>query len=184
MKRPLVSASVAALLCCAASLAVAAPLNRCTDPQTGAVSFTDRPCPSAPGAKRADPVAQQRSAAESAAQERKAVAADLERQLQEKLLERDEREEKERRAAALRPPARPAPLQTESVTMNWSVCTDALTRSVLQVGLSGYRTTVVVNAPDLKVVRLCLADASVLVTCSRPEAKMITVTNRDRSVCM
>jgi len=166
MKRPLVSASAAALLCCAASLAAAAPLNRCTDPQTGAVSFTDRPCPAAPGAVRADPVAQQRSAADAQAQQRSAVAADLERQLAAALQQRQARD-----AVADQTVARLAP---GTVAMDWDQCTRVLLSYTQRMADTSHRVTTLADNDDYRTLRLCTTDRRVVMVCSREAGTLQT----------
>lgn len=63
-----------------------------------------------------------------------------------------------------------AALPSEKRAMPFQACVSLMTRTVLDLG---GRTRVIVSAPDLRSIRICTNDGSVLMTCSRPDASMV-----------
>lgn len=61
--------------------------------------------------------------------------------------------------------------------MPYERCIATVNRTVLQLGLSWQRAPIVLNSSDLYIRRMCTDTGSVLITCSRPDQKMITSTS-------
>ena len=91
--------------------------------------------------------------------------------------------------------ARPAPLQlapravaspstsSSSRQMPFEQCVVTVNRTALQLGLGGRNAPVVVNSQDLYIRRMCIDDGSVLVTCSRLDASMVSTTSSQPTGC-
>jgi hypothetical protein len=72
----------------------------------------------------------------------------------------------------------PVTLRSERQPMPFEACVKLLTQTVLSVG--GANTRVVMTAPDVRMLRVCTNDGSVLVTCSRDDAAMVTTASPTR----
>lgn len=69
------------------------------------------------------------------------------------------------------------PIKSESIPMNFSACVALQQQSVSAVFGAGYKTSVIVDTNELRMVRICTNDGSVLITCSEPDGNMITTTS-------
>lgn len=72
------------------------------------------------------------------------------------------------------PPAEPERLKLESSrrSVPFDSCVLLMTQTVLGVGGSNVR--VIVSAPEMRMLRICTNDGSVLITCSRDDSTMVT----------
>lgn len=70
-----------------------------------------------------------------------------------------------------------ASLESDSQSIPFEACVGLMTRTVLSVG--GVNTRVVLSAPDVRMLRICTNDGSVLMTCSRPDGTMVTTRSPD-----
>ena len=73
--------------------------------------------------------------------------------------------------------ARPA-LRSDRQKMPFQACVGLLTQTVLSVG--GSNTRVIVSAPDMRMIRVCTNDGSVLMTCSRADETMVSTASPSR----
>lgn len=62
---------------------------------------------------------------------------------------------------------------TKSIPMSFSDCKSRLSASMLAVA-ENYKTDLIVNSGEMVMGRICTNDGSVLITCSKPDGKMIT----------
>lgn len=72
------------------------------------------------------------------------------------------------------PPALPQSVGVDSSRqrMPFDACVRLMTQTVLAVG--GGNTRVVMTAPNLRMLRVCTVDGSVLMTCSQADGSMVT----------
>lgn len=141
--------------------------HTCVDAK-GQKSFQQLPCEQ--GTKTLQPA----SAARTTPPERQVldpstVARDLERQL--------EQHHKNAPPRAAHP--RAAPVESEGAstsTIDFRGCLAATNRTIVSLGLLGSdKVRMLTNSPELRMVRLCTADGSVLITCSAPDQKMVVM---------
>lgn len=83
--------------------------------------------------------------------------------------------------AAARPvpksePARVA-LESTRQALPFDACVRMMTQTVLSVG--GRNTRVVLSLPDVRMLRICTNDGSVLMTCSQPDGTLVTTRSPD-----
>lgn len=62
--------------------------------------------------------------------------------------------------------------------MPFEACVRLLTQTVLSVG--GVNTRVVLTTPEARMLRVCTNDGSVLLTCSRDDALLVTTASSTR----
>ena len=68
-------------------------------------------------------------------------------------------------------PASPAAVSTRQA-MSFDACVRLMSKTVADVG--GRNVRVLLSTPQGRTVRICTEDGSVLMTCSRPDAQMVT----------
>lgn len=68
------------------------------------------------------------------------------------------------------------PPQSTSASMGFDDCIRLIQRTAGQLGVAPLNIS---ETPDLRIVRFGTSDGSVLVTCSRPDRKMVTTVSRD-----
>ncbi|RYL25115.1 hypothetical protein [Acinetobacter piscicola] len=83
-------------------------------------------------------------------------------------LERKKHEEQQRLNAA----SQPSVSKSEFRTMDFSSCKRTVLATQISVSPQ-YKTSVIVNAPNNYIARICTNDGSVLMTCSGQDKKMI-----------
>jgi len=82
------------------------------------------------------------------------------------------------------PAAPPKPLrnqlsvESKKQAVPFEACVRFMARTVLDVG--SRNTRVIVNAPDLRMLRVCSSDGSVLITCSRVDSTMVLTKSSKR----
>lgn len=74
--------------------------------------------------------------------------------------------------------AAPLPARSERRPMPFEACVRLLTQTVLSVG--GVNTRVVLTTPEARMLRVCTNDGSVLLTCSRDDALLVTTASSTR----
>jgi hypothetical protein len=152
------------LLAAAAGAAAQGTIHRCATPD-GGVTLSDKPCPLTQPRTPTPAVGARPASGALSEQQRRQVAADLERQLAAAMANRQ---------APAQPPARePATLPPPVVTpMSYPECT-ANVRSMVLTLAGQRRTRVIVAGPAFSITRICTDDASLLVTCSAPDGRMV-----------
>jgi hypothetical protein len=143
-------------------------IHRCAT-ATGAVVLSDKPCPLAQP-RTPTPASAVRPAAGALSEEqRRQVAADLERQLSAALA-------KTPPPAPAPTPAAVAPRPPVVTPMSYEQCT-ANVRSMVLTLAGQRRTRFIAAGPAFSITRICTDDASLLVTCSAPDRHMVVATS-------
>jgi hypothetical protein len=162
------------LFVAALSNSAIAEVNRCVD-QRGAVTFQQQPCsrPDVPSSNAQAALARDKAQRQAeSVQNRKAVAASLEAQL--------EAAKKRRAAEPLVPAAATARVSSSSQPMSFEQCKQAVGRTVLALGPAAIQNTrFLVSSTIVTVTRICTVEGSVLITCSAPDGTMVTTQSPD-----
>lgn len=66
-------------------------------------------------------------------------------------------------------------LKSTKTPMQFDACVSLMKKTIFDVG--GANTRVVVSSPDLRILRVCTNDGSVLMTCSRLDRSMVATTS-------
>lgn len=147
----------------------------------GVVSFSDRQCQDATPAQKNSaspaPTPVEKSPAVTQARERKAMIDKWESEI--------EAAKVKRRQELAAPPPKSTQQQgdqrpvTESTPMEFDLCRKTVVSTILGLGVPWQDVKWIVRTDVLTMTRLCTADGSVLITCSKPDAKMVTVKSSD-----
>lgn len=151
-------------------------VKKCVAPD-GAVIYTNQECPSA-SRQQASPARQDARQAPRPAVPRdmKALADQINADVDRALKRRQEE-------LAKAPPSAVAQPESASVSSStpatFPQCKEAMRASMLS--LAGRATThLIVSSPEMAVVKFCLQDGALVVTCSAPDGLMITTRSPDR----
>lgn len=77
------------------------------------------------------------------------------------------------------PPPAPTPKSDDDNTMSFEACSELQDGMIASVVGTGYEYGVVMDTNDLRMVRICTNDGSVLITCNRPDRKRIITQSPD-----
>jgi hypothetical protein len=76
--------------------------------------------------------------------------------------------------------ARAADVESEAKSMSFEQCLGVIRQMASQFAIAPIN---IVETNELRIVRFCVSDGSVLVSCSRPDQKMVMTRSRHRSGC-
>lgn len=140
---------------------------QCKDNQ-GKTSFQDHPCPTEHRTISAPP-ANSSAAHDQIGSEQhiKKTAETLNRQLDEQLKANPPRPRPKITTAA-------TASNTEAQSMPFDQCVAVVDKTALQLGLGWLRAPIIVRTTEAYIRRFCTDTGSVLITCSRPDQKMVT----------
>jgi len=62
---------------------------------------------------------------------------------------------------------------SQSVSMSFEACLAAKERTIASLGVNSKDIIPIVNTNVMTMTRVCTADGSVLITCSKPDSKMV-----------
>ena len=166
-------------MCATHSLAIA-QVNKCTQPD-GTIIFSDKPCQNSkrlprikPQLGRSTQPMDERAAAEQRSLDK--WKAEMNAQSESLAAEKEREREKVSKEGTLTA----SPKSTTS-PMSFEHCNATVASTIRSLNRRPQDIRYIIRSTIMTTTRICTADGSVLITCSRPDEKMITTVS-DRSV--
>lgn len=145
-------------------------VNKCTGAD-GRISFQDAPCPEGSIRSRDDLADAKREAATrvgGAVMSPKQAAAELQAQLEVEM-----KKERTKPVRSFQPSDEPT-ASSSAVSMPMSQCLATVESTVRSLAVGWKDVRRIVNSPETSMTKICTVDGSVIITCSAPDAKMVT----------
>ena len=145
-------------------------VNKCTGAD-GKISFQDAPCPAGLTRARDDIADAKKEAATrlgGAVMSPKQAAAELQAQLETEM-----KKERTKPVRSFQPSDEPT-ASSSAVAMPMSQCLATVESTVRSLAVGWKDVRRIVNSPETSMTKICTMDGSVIITCSAPDAKMVT----------